>query len=565
MSFREWLKGKREYLIIGAAVLLALAVSMAFSPSYYAMNDDSTMKSILSGAYTGSPDGHAVYMKYPLTGILSLLYRWTNRVSWYDILMLGCFWGAITSVVGRCYALRTQLPQKSKGVSVCLVLGGVSLCFALFVPQIFLIHYTLVAAMVGGCGLFLLMTGGGAASVVLLVLCYCIRSQVFFLLLPFCLLVLLWNAVDRTGAAMLRYGLILAAGIMLCMLWNGGMYRSDAWQYYEEYNDSRTQLYDYDKLLPYEENADAFEAAGITQLRHRLLDEYALVLADDITPEVLETAAELTAAKRKEGRSGTEYLITCVKEYYYHIRYNDQPYNYILLGGCLAVLVLLLRQKQWLKLVLFGCFLGGRSLIWIFLIWRGRFPERVYVSLYFLEIMVLAGMLLQLWMQSKPLEENDRASGKRGKLSLVIAGVISCLLLAAGVSLCPEMQERLRERARNQEEWRALTTYCDSHPETTFLLDIYSTVDYSGELWSGVQKKENYLLAGGWMSESPLLKERISSLKPEECCYIIAADRETDWLSEYCGEYLGELRMEKTDSIYLKEKVLFDVYRPATE
>lgn len=578
MRFKDWLKGKSEYLITGIAVLAVLVVAMVLCPPHYPMNDDATMKSILSGAYTGTPDGHAIYMKYPLTGILSLLYRLTKRVSWFDLFLTGCFWVSVSAVILRAYRLFKVRFAGKKCNFVCLLAGVCALCFALFLPQIFVLHYTLVAGMVGACGLFLFVTGGGILPVVLLVLCYCIRSQVFFMLLPFLLVAVLWNVLEKNGKTILKQVLVLAVGIVVCMAWNGLMYRSLGWQDYQVYNDSRTRLYDYDKLLPYEENAELFENAGISEMQHRLMDEYVLVLAEDITPGMMDTAAELTAAKRNAGRTGMEYLIYCVKEYYYHTRYNDGPYNYIFIGACILVAVSLLRRKQWWKLGLLGCFLGGRSLIWVFLIWQGRFPERVYVSLYFGEILVLAGMLLAGVCKGKAeatatsvvgegIDEDFRSNGRSWrKYSPGIVGVVlTLLLLAAGIGLCGEMWERTEVQAENHREWTAITDYCRANPEVSYLLDVYTTVDYSGKAWDCATVQENFMLSGGWMSASPLQKERLESMDRANNCFIIAADREVDWLFEYCRERHDGLQLEKIDSILLDGAVLFDVYRPVAE
>lgn len=561
MNFREWLKSKSEYLIAGAIVVCVLITAMILCPPYYSMNDDVMMRSILSGGYTGTPDGHAVYMKYPLTGALSLLYRVTNIVPWFDLFMVSCFVVAVTAVIVR--VRRVLEPLKERRVLTWGMMAGICiLLFALFLPQLFALHYTLVAAMVGSCGLFLLLTGGGAISVVLLILCYCIRSQIFFLLLPFMLVVVLWNVLDKQYRPMCRYLIALVIGITVCMGWNGFMYRSSEWKAYAEYNDSRTVLYDYDKLLPYEENVEAFENIGISEQQHRLMDEYVLVLAQDVTPEMMSAAAELTASRRDAQQSFTERLIYCVKEYYYHLRYNDTPYRIVFLCGSLAVLVLLVKKRQWLKAGLLGCMLGGRSLIWIYLIWRGRFPERIYVSLYFLDIMILAGMLLQLLRQA----ESGNADKKCIKWLCAGCGMFAgIVLLATGISQCVVMSERTKEYARNNKEWVVLTEYCRMHPENDFLVDVYSTVDYSGKVWENRKTRENYLLAGGWMTQSPLLMERIQALDADNCGYIIAADRNTDWLFTFCEQRLDGVQIEKTDSISLDGKVLFDIYRPVVD
>lgn len=575
MSFGEKRNSKKECFIIGGLVLCVLVGITIACPPYYSMNDDVMMKSILSGAYTGTPDGHTVYMKYPLSGIISLLYRMTGKVSWFDIVMVGCFWLSISSVVLRIVKSRRVL----------LIAGVVSLCLALFLPQLLTMHYTLVAAMVGSSGLFLVMTGGGAIATVLFILCYCIRSQVFFLLLPFLGVAVLWRIAGKKREGLFRQLFWVAAGVVLCMLCNQVMYQAEDWKQYMDYNDARTQLYDYEGLLPYEENKATFEEAGISSQQHRIMEEYVLVLDDSVTGGMQKKAADIAAGVRESQRSAVTYLIQCVKEYYYHIMYIDQPYNLLLICAYLLVLVLLLRKWYWVKLLLLCCLAGGRSLIWVFLIWRGRFPERIYVSLYFLELMILAGMIIDLLHSESEVGKagTDKAgqgkadglakSGVDKRVKCYIPQIIGCvailLLLLAGYRQGREMYGRTIQQAQKQRAWEALLQYCEGHPDTLYLLDVRSMVSYTGRVWDAAQQQENHLLAGGWMSSSPLLIQRLEGAADagvlladleEQCCYVVAVDRDIEWLQDYCNIRFGEMHLERIDSILLDGEEIFNVY-----
>ena len=580
MSFGEKRNSKKECLIIGGLVLCVLVGITIACPPYYSMNDDVMMKSILSGAYTGTPDGHTVYMKYPLSGIISLLYRMTGKVSWFDIVMVGCFWLSIVSVVLRIVKSRR----------VMLIAGVVSLCFALFLPHLLTMHYTLVAAMVGSSALFLVMTGGSVTAAVLFILCYCIRSQVFFLLLPFLGVAVLWRIAGKKQEGLFRQLFWVAAGVVLCMLCNQVMYQGDDWKQYMDYNDARTRLYDYEGLLPYEENKAIFQEAGISREQHRIMEEYVLVLDDSVTGGMQEKAADIAAGVRESQRSAGSYLIQCVKEYYYHMMYTDQPYNLLLICAYLLVLVLLLRKRYWVKLLLLCCLAGGRSLIWVFLIWRGRFPERIYVSLYFLDLMILAGMIIDLLRSESEVGKagTDKAGtvktgpGKTDELAKsgtdkrykryipqIISGVLIFLLLLAGYRQCREMYGRTIQQAQKQRAWEALLQYCEEHPDKLYLLDVRSMVSYTGRVWDVVQQQENHLLAGGWMSNSPLLMQRLEGAADggalladvdEQCCYVVSVDRDIEWLQEYCNVRFGEMHLERIDRILLDGEEIFDIY-----
>ncbi len=562
MSFGEKRNNKKEYIVVGGLVLCVLVGMSLLCPPYYSMNDDMMMKSILSGAYTGTPDGHTVYMKYPLSGIISLLYRITGKISWFDVVMVGCFWVSISSVILRVVKSRSTI----------LIVAVSCLCSALFLPHLFTMHYTLVAAMVGSSALFLVMTGGGWLAVVLLILCYCIRSQVFFLLLPFLGVTVLWRIAGKKQDKLVRQLLVAAAGVVVCILCNQVMYQGSDWKQYMEYNDARTRLYDYDGLLPYDANKDAFEKAGISREQHRIMEEYVLVLDESVTAGTQENAADIAVSVREEQRSAVSYLVECVKEYYYHIMYTDQPYNLLLICGYLLVLVLLLRRKEWVKLLLLCCLAGGRSLIWVFLIWRGRFPERIYVSLYFLDLMILAGMMVDLLLTGRKVRKADLAdSDKNYKTYIprVMGGVICILLLLSGLQQSHVMYGRSRQQAERQRSWETLLRYCQDHLDTLYLLDVRSMVNYTGKVWDRTTRQENHLLGGGWMSETPLLNGRLKGAADggelfteadSKCCYVIAADRDVRWLDEYCKKRFGDGQLVKSDSISLNGTEVFRVY-----
>ena len=97
-------------------------------------------------------------------------------------------------------------------------------------------------------------------------------------------------------------------------------------------------------------------------------------------------------------------------------------------------------------------------------------------------------------------------------------------------------------------------------------------VSYAGEVWESVSGEANYLLDGGWMSATPLLKERIQKLGAEdgaelllkgagEIFYITAVNREAGWLDEYLERRFGGTSLEQVDSILLSGEEIFRVYR----
>jgi len=189
-----------------------------------------------------------------------------------------------------------------------------------------------------------------------------------------------------------------------------------------------------------------------------------------------------------------------------------------------------------------------------------------------LDLMILAGMLVELFCTSSQDPKNKKVSLGR-YLPGILGGLTCAGLLVIGAGQLEIMKDRTREQAERQKRWDAMVEYTKGQEDTLCILDVYSMVDYTDKVWSTGQGREKYLLAGGWMSGSPLLQERLRNAKDGgvlleraadrgDCCYIIGTDRGIDWLQEYCTTRFEGFYLEKTDTISLDGKDIFYVYRP---
>lgn len=575
----------KKWRIIGcSAVFLLLFMVLAgcvVKPVYY-LNDDVTMRNIVSGACTGVPDGHAVYMKYPLTGLLAVLYSLSRRlglfVPWFDLFLGGCIWLAGTGILAGCGELSRE---KSVPGRMALLLAGVLLFAGLLLPHYLYIHYTVVAAALAGSALFMWVCGGSRGwPAALLVLCYLVRSQVFFLALPFLLIAVLDDLLDSGSAvvpAAAREPLwarfakrvlppllpVLTLGVVTALL--GGAhcvaYSSPQWRSYQAYNDSRTRLYDYTDFLSTDRYQELYRQLGLDSGQYQVLAHYDLLLDGNVDGETMEQAAELIQAMRPDA-ADSGYLRQCIKQYYLHVRYDGRPYS--LLWGCVWLLLFLLlaADKNWKKLPLPATLLLGRSLIWVYLIARGRFPERIWLSLYLLEICLLLGMLLREWA---------RRRGRRdcGKRDPVAAGCLAVCLILLGLTALrqlPETSRRAEEQREKQVCWNQLT---DSLEEgQLYLTDVFSAVPYAGELYG--KDSGQILLLGGWLSGSPLVRQRLAlygaedgvqALTHPQTRLLMAGDRDVSWLGEYLAQRLGAVELQPQESVDCGEGVEFVIYR----
>ena len=566
-------KGKASWLFSAAAAALtaaAMAAAALLCPPVYYLNDDVTMRQILSGAYTGSPDGHAVYMRYPLTGLLSLLYRIWGQVPWLSVFFGGCFFAVILLAAGE---LRRLAGGRGWRLWKVLLPGGL-FAAGLLLPHFVYLHYTVAAAVLAGGGIFLLSGGRWGKAAGLLILSYLVRSQVFFLSVPFAAFVTLWQlAAGRAGGQVkrvLRPQLICWAltlgGVSVCLLIHSLCYRQEDWREYLAYNAERTELYDYTDFLSAKRYGKDPGRLGLDENRLRILQLYDTLLLGKDEVSLGETARAVRA-DQEQGREALAYLGQCVRKYYNSIRYDTAPCSWVWLGALLALAGRLAAGRRWGRLALLGALEAGRSAVWVYLIWRDRFPERVALALYLLEIPVLLGLFLQTLGEGAGKREEGGPGGKTpsrpGKAAIPgrSAGCLILLalagLLAAGALQWRDVSGRVKEQVRLQREWDALKAYCGRQPDAMYLLDVFSVVSYGGMQYE--RDAENMMLLGGWMTGSPLARRRLEQFGGEDAAlallasedvYLVAReDGGTDWLEAYLSERFGEAALTQVDRI----------------
>lgn len=607
---------KRWQIRGGIAVFLLLVMAVAGSvavPVYY-LNDDVTMRSILSGAYTGTPDGHAVYMGYPLTALLAALYSLTGRlglfIPWFDLFLAGCILLTGAGILVRCWEAGDR--PWARGT---LMLLGLAVFAGMLLPHYLYIHYTIVAAILGGGALFMWETGKGRAlPVCLLGLCYLVRSQVFFLVLPFLGVAVLDGLLEslrlgrrgrqtagdglrkrkqRTAGGGLqgreqqtagggpggrtdglRAGLrrealpLLILGVLTLIFWGVGRigYGSRDWQVYQEYNDSRTKLYDYTDFLSTDWYQERYELLGLTREQYQVLAHYDILLDQKIDAGVLAQTARRVKGLR-EDVVADEYLRQCLGAYVRHLRYDGRPYSLVWAGCCGVLLLLLAVGKRWDRLLLLGALAGGRSLVWVYLIARGRFPERIWLSLYLLEICLLLGMMLREWTGNREAV----SCGFRRFLPAGTAVLMLALLWGAAAVQLPHTFQMGEIQREKQEQWNTLSEALEGQEDLLYLMDVFSAVAYAGELYGG--DSQQIMLLGGWLTHSPLARQRLAEYGASDAAQalghprvrlVAAGDRDMTWLEEYLCLRLGKVRLREQESISCEGGAEFVVYKLET-
>jgi len=346
---------KRKQILIACLAGICLMILSIYCRPVFYLNDDAAMRSILSGSYTGIPDGHAVYMKYPLTGVISIFYRVFKGIPWMELIFLGCIFGILVEINGI---------FKRKYFGLC-----VSLLFVF--PFFVYMHYTVIAALLAGTAVLLACEDKKDVKVVAFwLLAWMIRSQVAYLSLPFLGVSLLMKLIRypkeyKRGYLKDTVKVLCIGGavFLLCSGLNHLCYANAGWKSFLHYNDARTNLYDYTNFLSTDIYEEKFEQYGMNAEEFAILNSYNTILDSTIDQAKMEYVAAAVSKGMLEEQDRAAWLKESVKRYYYCVRYPDNIYVVLWLAMVLFLAAVLLVLKKWWGVLLLAVLECGRSSI----------------------------------------------------------------------------------------------------------------------------------------------------------------------------------------------------------
>ena len=437
MAGKQFLK-KHENCILSLAMALILAgILAARFDFYYDLNDDVLIKDILSGVYSGTPDGHTMQLLYPLGALLALLYRGLS-IPVFGAFLLFCQFGSIWAVGYRSVVLVDEEREARDGVSlasgmrsaasgahpaepaVCsawnttaarLGVKGVLLFaealfwFAAMGSHLVYLQYTVTAGMLAGAAIFWVVTAKGKerfGGLLLYWLSFCLRPEMALLCLPLAGAggLCIWGREKQIfSKENLRHYLGLFAALVIGMGVFYGLdvlaYSDPDWKDFRQFFDERTTLYDYhlDFVEQYDENREAYEETGVSRTLQEMLKNYNFGAADEIDTQMLSSLA--MQAKKTDAK---EPVLSQVKKAIWRLAHenwlskNDLPWNFVFLTvvfvWCFCCLQKGNRKFFW-QPVFVAC-VGG--MLWIYLLMQGRMVDRVTHPLYLAQILLAAGL-----------------------------------------------------------------------------------------------------------------------------------------------------------------------------
>lgn len=519
------MRKSRKGTVIGLAVSFVIAFLCGLAVFHitgfiYAIADDVIMRDIASGAFSGAPDGHLIFVQYALGFFLSRIYLYNGNVDWYGFFMAGSLFLGLAAVLHRGLFTERSLLWKTWYSGMVLGLFGIGL-----LPHAAQFEWTISAAALAASALYLYITlrekrkgqwQDGILIWLLLMLTYCIRYDVFFMVMPGFGIAFLWKFVgEKKGKLQLHWKELLLpafvfAGVGIVALIEGKAYSGPEWKEFKRFQNARMEIYDYSGVPSYEVNPAFFKELGLDEHEIRNLRHYALYLIEDLDAEMMEALSEEAKRQAALEPGGWGKLKAGVRLSLKELLNPEYfPISLPALFFFTAIVILAFENKKRALLPLF-LFLGSEGILWLILGYAGRLPERVAFSLHLVMMGGMAAYFFRLCCERE--EQTDQINQKMWKqvawLSVMFLCLFGALLQLRRATL--QNQEKLAID-NNYQQFKAA---CKEEPEKLYFIETYMAEPVGGAL---VTPHENFginrcLTLGDWYTTSPLDRERMKAL-----------------------------------------------------
>ena len=505
-------------MLIFSAIVSFGAVAALFIkfPFCFSSNDDVLLREILSGNYTATPDAHAIYIMYPLGLIFKGLYGIFAGVPWYG--------GFMSAVHALCvFLIVFRLQSQFKGIINRILACVVTLSIVVLLDAKYLImhQYTALSGLVAATAILWIATFKFKEKyvklqmtiiIILLTVSMWLRFQVFLLSLPFVMLATIVNYVDDSETYDSKYEKafksILPLGVLVLvigvsMLSEFLAYKSPEWQEFKEYNETRTEVYDYDKLINFDTNAEYLENIGITKEAHGVLSEQDILFVGECGAEEFK----MIAAKNDEIMSQWQQFYSVPRKVIVDTVKNFAAECGKLPGivvTCMffgTLFILYYNDHKWTALIV----LASYAYMWAALGWltyKGRVVDRVTYGLLMMEILFLTGILIA--SISKSTRERSTSPFWAIIMTLIYLGLTSITGLYTYRTVSDEYSETMSRITA----WEELNAYFKQNPNCVYLLDTAVYANFPERLLTENVESFNVIRLGNWTANSPLQTKR---------------------------------------------------------
>ncbi len=351
MKYGENMKSDRKTSYL-KAILINMAVLAAFLIVYYPVfetNDDMAMANFVNGI-AGFSDPHLVFQSSILGRLYVLLYGITARLPWYGMFQYGVIFAAFTSIT---YVLGNRLSKGNARVILAVIL------FVAGFESYANMQFTRTAAIAAAAGLLILLysveeqrKGYGIFDALMGLALIAVGSMLrYYAFLSVTALMTglgvyrLWQFVHKekdpvTGKV---YPLAKAFTLVLIALTvcvtlrtvDKAAYSGSEWEYYDRFNDARSNLVDYG-IPSYSANKKALKELGITKNDLQMIRSVNILDPEVFTADKLEALVALKAPA-KSNKSTSQWIRGFLDDLY---RYKIRSLLFVFLA-CLILMCII--------------------------------------------------------------------------------------------------------------------------------------------------------------------------------------------------------------------------------
>lgn len=489
------------------------------------INDDWGMYSILSGAYTGTPDAHVMFFLYPLSWLLMKLYTLWSFIPWYGLFQHGVQIACLFTVYRRFLRLqRRRRPDAS-----LLLPAMISFLLLFFIVNLNVIseaQYTTTAGLAAAAALFCFITsrvnqsGTGffldnIPTFLFAWISFSMRQNIFYLMLP--MAGMLWlskwilaskNKYENITAKLLGFALLLCIGMGLFWGANAVAYSSPEWSDFRKINHYRERVGDFYGWPEYTECESELRALGIDEEAYMYRRSGAPHIGYDMSAEDWKQMHDIARSCYLARTSVKDRLkniaVSLLNVFFY--RDGMQPAN--LFTGFLLLLtpVLIFFRRNTHALFVWLMYLFGRSVSWIYVLYEGRFPKRIIQPLITVDCLILLGILLAF---------NLLYTERQEAYYIILPAVLALSILSVFIT-----RENVRQNYRIHEEtWQGLKSYCFSHPDNFYIWTYASgTLEHFCEtpFASGQDTYQNFFYTNWGVVCNPNTQKKLATWSIDE-------------------------------------------------
>ncbi len=547
---------------LGGVAVTFLTAALCFR-FYYQLNDDVVIKDLLSGAYTGSPQGYTNQLLFPLGALLGALYGVFRDAPVFALSLLACF-GLSFLLLG----IRSCSYYHGRITKAGVILLETGVFLTLYLWELIYVQYSVVCGTLMATACFWFYTTDSEEegrfwldnlpALLLVWLAFGFRSEMALMLSPFAAVAGLWHWGSRRGRVPFRrylfFAMAMFAGCVLLLAGDIAAHSGKEWKEYRAFFDARTRVYDYTWYPSYEEAGAYYESIGMSENQYELMDSYNFAVDPGIDSGMLESVADYGERARHKGSLAQRLRAGVWELWHRTVSPVDAPYNYFVLTAYALVVGLALvgRKKEYIwRLLLLGL---ARVVPWMYLILAGRVVERISHPLYFTEFVLLMALLARE-LRDRPLWNPEKLYRRFAFCVLVI------LIAVTGKERFDTVHSEQLRREEINRTMDAFREYARRKPDSYYFMDVYSTVAYSEPLFDAhTNTWKNYDLLGGWVCHSPLQKEALTKfigvplgvdevLLTDSVFLVIRADRTADSILRYYEEQGKRIQLAEEERI----------------